>query len=357
MHLEKIDKYTVNISERFSDIYLRFLKNDEYHQMLVIDDDILIGVIGINEIERTLKSSNNLDLCASDIMNTKFSYVVNCIDLRKKCFDIFYESNFDVIPIVEAETKKPLGLLHRKDFPEFDMISFSQFDEFSFSEDAILNYVLLDIQNLFYIDIGAFEPWKDNVTKWFSLSGRGNGINIEPQSVYFNRLKADRPNDICLQTALSDKEEELKLYGCSGTATARKDYSESAEYSIISATTLSRICREYIQDGQEIHILKIDVEGHEKQVLFGADFNNYRPWIIMIEATKPNTFEPTHDEWEFILLQNRYIFAKQYGINRFYVSEEHSILIDRFIDMKHIYKRLNIRHLKQESFQVLPLNT
>ena|GEM_PF-6649203 len=357
MFYHNAKEYIIDKNEMFPDIYLKFASNTdcELRQLLVVDEGgVLVGVLGYNEISNALLSEDKFNLLAKDIMNTKFTCIAAASDLKKKCFDIFYQNNFNVIPIVSDETKAPIGMTYRKDFSEFNMISFSQFDDFSFCEDVILNYVLLDIDKIFYIDVGAFEPWVDNVTKWFSLSGRGRGINIEPQLTYFNRLKADRPNDINIHTAISDKDEELKMYGASGLTTARQEYSVgslsktiSAEYVTVPATTLKNICKTHISNEQEIHFLKIDVEGYEKDVLSGADFDSYRPWIVMLEATMPGTEIPTHDEWEHILFSNRYKFAAQYGINRFYVSEEHSDLISRFIDIKKIHKRLYIRYLRQ----------
>jgi hypothetical protein len=71
-----------------------------------------------------------------------------------------------------------------------------------------------------------------------------------------------------------------------------------------------------------IHFLKIDVEGFEKNVLKGMDFVNFRPWILLIEATKPNTQETNYHHWEPLVLSSNYSFAYYDGLNRFYVANE-----------------------------------
>jgi hypothetical protein len=80
-----------------------------------------------------------------------------------------------------------------------------------------------------------------------------------------------------------------------------------------------------------IHFCKIDVEGFEKQVLEGMDWN-YRPWVFCMESTKPNTEIPCHEEWEHILLENGYALKYTHGINRYYIdSDNHSELFSKEI--------------------------
>ena len=61
-----------------------------------------------------------------------------------------------------------------------DLYEFKSFAEYY--EDFILYVILLDIKNGFYIDIGAYDPTKISVTKYFYLRG-WHGINIEPQKI------------------------------------------------------------------------------------------------------------------------------------------------------------------------------
>ena len=68
--------------------------------------------------------------------------------------------------------------------------------------------------------------------------------------------------------------------------------------------TLSNICKEYIPKNKVINFCKIDVEGDEKEVLLGFDFENYRPNIFCIECTKPGTMSFTHQNFEDILIKN-----------------------------------------------------
>ena len=74
--------------------------------------------------------------------------------------------------------------------------------------------------------------------------------------------------------------------------------------------------------GQEVHFLKVDVEGWEEAVLLGNDWSINRPWIVLVEATLPLSAMESFQGWEPILLNAGYEFAFADGLNRFYVSKE-----------------------------------
>ena len=81
---------------------------------------------------------------------------------------------------------------------------------------------------------------------------------------------------------------------------------------------------------QQVHFLKIDVEGYERRRARGADFAKVRPWIVLIEATRPPTPVPSYEAWEPLLLEAGYKFAYFDGLNRFYIAKEHTQLLTIF---------------------------
>ena len=93
------------------------------------------------------------------------------------------------------------------------------------------------------------------------------------------------------------------------------------------------ICKKYIPKNEKLQFVKIDVEGGEREVLLGYDFENYRPKVFCIESTKPGTNIPCHELWEEILLNNDYSFAYQYKINRFYIDNREKDLRKRFVQV------------------------
>lgn len=204
-------------------------------------------------------------------------------------------------------------------------------------EDIMLWRALKDIKNGFYIDVGAAWPDEHSVTKAFYDHG-WTGINIEPNPSFISLYASKRPKDINLQVAVSNESGVTELYFIddTGLSSLDKDIAEShadagfkALPSEVKLTTLANICKEYAQD-KEIHFLKVDVEGFEKNVLMGNDWNRYRPWIVIAEATLPLSQEESYEEWEPILIESGYIFVYADGLNRFYVAKEHQELIDSF---------------------------
>ena len=69
-------------------------------------------------------------------------------------------------------------------------------------------------------------------------------------------------------------------------------------------------------------MVKIDVEGMEHDVIRGADLEAHRPWVLVIEATKPNTVEDSSQEWEPLVLAAGYRIVLFDGLNRFYVRDD-----------------------------------
>lgn len=65
-------------------------------------------------------------------------------------------------------------------------------------EDVMLHRAFRNVERGFYVDVGAFDPTHDSVTKAFYDRG-WNGINIEPIPEYHARFTAERPRDINLR--------------------------------------------------------------------------------------------------------------------------------------------------------------
>ncbi|MDR2776537.1 MAG: FkbM family methyltransferase [Puniceicoccales bacterium] len=203
-------------------------------------------------------------------------------------------------------------------------------------EDIILYDVLGDVKDGFYIDVGANHPIIDSVTKFFYEEGY-RGINIEPLLHEYDMLKQDRPRDINLCVCAGSKSGELELYERGGLSTLDVNIANKWDKvplpRKVEVVPLSWICKEYCPKGQEIQFCKIDVEGFEREVLLGFDFQNFRPKIFLIEATEPCTMIPTEQKWEEILLNNGYEFAYQYGVNRYYVDSKFPDLKEKFVGM------------------------
>lgn len=203
-------------------------------------------------------------------------------------------------------------------------------------EDVMLWRALKHLEHGFYIDVGANDPSIDSVTKAFYDRG-WTGINIEPLKQHYDDLITHRPNDINLRIAAGSENGKIEIWECDvrGWATAdpraiseHTKTGHAGQYLTVPQRRLTEICEEYATG--EIHFLKIDVEGFEKSVIDGMNFSKYRPWVLVIEATKPNSTEEVHDEWESDILAAQYTMCYTDGINRFYLANEHNDLQEKF---------------------------
>lgn len=196
-------------------------------------------------------------------------------------------------------------------------------------EDVMLWRIFKNIKHGFYIDVGAYDPIIGSVTKIFYDHG-WRGINIEPVQQLYQRLCTERPEDINLAVAAGIEDGCLPYYEIipnTELSTLDSDIAErhhknglTVVKKTIPVMNLANICQQYAP--QTIHFLKVDVERAEKSVLLGMDFQQYRPWVVVVEATIPNSQEECYTDWEYILLHNDYQYVYFDGVNRFYIACE-----------------------------------
>ena len=188
----------------------------------------------------------------------------------------------------------------------------------------------------FYVDAGAFDPDVDSVTRHFYDLG-WCGINIEPVAKQHALFALARPRDINLNVALGRESGAMILHDFSPLGVSTVDAEIAGEMRArgfpgrevrVPVVTLAQVCRDH--DVREIDFLKVDVEGHEAEVLAGHDWTLVRPRILLVEATRPMTTEPTFAAWEPLVLDSGYQFAWFDGLNRFYVRREDADLLVHF---------------------------
>ena len=205
------------------------------------------------------------------------------------------------------------------------------------NEDVLLWRALGHVRDGFYIDVGANDPVEHSVTKAFYDAG-WRGINIEPLPAHIAAFDEQRPGDVNLAVAAGGEAGTLTLYdvpdvrGWASPERSVADLHRAEGHTVAELTvpvrTLADVCEEHVRG--EVHFLKIDVEGFEGEVLRGMDFERWRPWVLVIEATLPNSRETNHGSWEHLVTSRRYRYAWFDGLNRYYVAEEHAELMASF---------------------------
>jgi FkbM family methyltransferase len=197
-------------------------------------------------------------------------------------------------------------------------------------EDLYLMRCFGDRTDGFYIDIGSGHPVYDNVSFAFYLKG-WSGITVEPNPWLARLSRAVRPRDRHVEALVGSACGQATFYQVRefhGLSTmieghaqaALTQFGKSADAITVPVTTLAALCQG--QAPAAFDFLKIDVEGAEPDVLFGGDWERFRPRVVVVEALAPYTLAPAFAQWEPFLARYGYGYVWFDSLNRYYLAEE-----------------------------------
>ena len=163
-------------------------------------------------------------------------------------------------------------------------------------EDAILQNIFRKQMDSgykgFYIDVGAFHPYRDSNTYLFYRNG-WQGINIDatPNSMAaFNKI---RPRDVNLECGVGEVDGIMEYYIVSDNSTMNSFSKEGLIHNgmltevtktiPVKVFTLKNILEKHNSRFTEIDFITIDVEGLDYEVLNSNDWLKYKPKIIATE--------------------------------------------------------------------------
>lgn len=229
-------------------------------------------------------------------------------------------------------------------------------------EDVVLWRALSDVAHGRYIDVGANHPRVDSVTRAFYDRG-WSGITVEPDPFYAQLQRDERPRDIQVEAAITAKDrDEMVFYVVDQTGLSTLDADLASLHGSEGFTThemtittrrIDSVLEEVGWQGSDIHFMLIDTEGAEREVLESFDLRVWRPWVLVVEATVPNSTASTRGEWEQIVLSAGYRFSMFDGLSCFYVAEEHEALLGRPLSYAACildnYERLDQLELKERA--------
>jgi FkbM family methyltransferase len=230
-------------------------------------------------------------------------------------------------------------------------------------EDVMLWRALGHVENGFYIDLGAQDPLIDSVSLAFHKRG-WRGIHVEPAPSYASLLREQRLGDVVLEVAVGDKVELITFFEIQQTGISTADPNIAQQHRergfavneiavpCIRLSSIFKTCRE-----EDIHWMKIDVEGFEAKVLKSWGKATARPWIVVVESTLPMTQIESHRQWEPMLMSRGYTPVYFDGLNRYYVSKEKPELRQAFYAPPNVFDDFSVngtastalhRHLKNQ---------
>ena len=212
-------------------------------------------------------------------------------------------------------------------------------------EDVMLERLFREVEEGFYVDIGAWDPTIHSVTRHFYDRG-WRGVNIDPIAARIATFAAERPRDINLAVAIGPRPGTMTFFECveesylstldAQVAGEMRERGLTVREHAVPVVTIAQIFEEHCP--AVVDFLKIDVEGFEGELLRDLDLRRFRPRALVVEATRPamapsswDDLEAigTWDAWEPRVLASGYVFAHFDGLNRFYLREEDAHLASR----------------------------
>lgn len=204
-------------------------------------------------------------------------------------------------------------------------------------EDVVLRRALGHVASGRFVDVGAYHPIEDSVTRQFVLAG-WRGVHVEPVPELAEAFHHEYPDADVVRAVVSDiGQREAVLHRVAGTGLSSLSEATAASSDargfvrdalVVPVLTLAEVAaRPDARDEYgQTHFLKVDVEGAEAAVLRSADLVSWRPWVLCVESMTPGRAGQSHEEWEPLLLAAGYRFCLFDGVSRFYVAEEHGAL-------------------------------
>jgi FkbM family methyltransferase len=198
-------------------------------------------------------------------------------------------------------------------------------------EDVVLWRALQAVIRGRYIEVGANHPSDDSISMAFYARG-WSGITVEPDPQFAKLQREQRPGDLLVEAAITANDHETVVFHVvDGTGLSTLDATiarmhAGASHKTHDITVPTRRLDSILDDagwgGQDIHFMSVDTEGSERDVLESIDLAIWRPWVLVIEATEPNTTASTRHTWEHIVRDAGYQFCLFDGLSCFYVSDE-----------------------------------
>lgn len=202
-------------------------------------------------------------------------------------------------------------------------------------EDVILWRALGHVTDGTYVDVGAADPVVDSVSLAFYERG-WRGVHVEPSPSHAAAIRTARPDEDVIEALIGPSglceffefPDTGLSTGVEAFAARHVDGGYDRVRRTLPSVPLSHLLSRF--GDEEVHWLKIDVEGMEQAVIESWSPSPVRPWVLVVEATEPGSPHQNHEGWDPLVLELGYRFVYFDGLNRFYLSQAHEELADRF---------------------------
>lgn len=156
-----------------------------------------------------------------------------------------------------------------------------------YAEDALL-YQFAPQSEGFYVDVGAYHPWRGSNTYKLYLRG-WSGLTIEPNPDIAPEFRRLRPRDTHLTIGIASDPGTLTYHTFDDGKLNSFDPEQARRMGVTARRTIDVPCLplsevfETHAAGRRIDLLSIDCEGLDLAALTSVDLSVTRPRVIVIE--------------------------------------------------------------------------
>jgi FkbM family methyltransferase len=184
----------------------------------------------------------------------------------------------------------------------------------------------------FYVDIGAHHPQRFSNTYYFYKQG-WRGLNVDAAPGSMREFHDQRPRDINIEAAVSDKAQNLIFYIFNEPALNTFSVELAQERNALDAyriverrelqtTTLSCLLARYLDREQVIDFLNIDVEGLDLPILQSLDWHTHRPRFLLVEDLADDPLKWESSPTALYLISQGYVALARTRVTTIFVCSK-----------------------------------
>lgn len=167
----------------------------------------------------------------------------------------------------------------------------------------ILRSLLVGRESGFYVDVGAYHPFRFSNTQYFYERG-WHGLNIDPTPGSMAPFNKYRTRDINLEIGIAETPGLAVFFEFDEPALNTFDQSRAealqneTPYRLLNERQVTLQTLRDVLSGQavsRIDFMSIDVETRELQVLESNDWSLYRPEFLLIEMLSDGAIQANAD--------------------------------------------------------------
>lgn len=199
-----------------------------------------------------------------------------------------------------------------------------------FAEDVMVNRIFKNLKTGFYLDIGAYHPFKGSLTH--NLYAKGwSGMNFDLSKTSIDLFDIARSRDININCAISDFTGETFYYENSSINQQNSLINQNPNQKKIKIKSYQLNEILILNNVNNIDYINIDTEGNELKVLKGIDFKKINPYLFTIEDNSFDSNDEIKKEKINFMEQKNYQLINIIGVTMFFVKKNSVIEISDLI--------------------------